>query len=72
LHDGITFEQSGKRAVVLCTEPFVVTAKNIARMMGLPEYPFAVLQHPLGSLDLTQVKARAEVAYRQALAILLG
>ena len=72
MHDGITFEQSGKRAVVLCTEPFVVTAKNIARMMGLPEYPFAVLQHPLGSLDVTQIKQRAEAAYRQALPILLA
>jgi hypothetical protein len=72
LHDGISFEQHGKRAVVLCTTPFVVTAKNIARLMGLPDYPFAVLEHPLGSLGHAQVKQRAQHAYEQALPILLG
>ena len=32
----MTFEQLGKRALVLCTHPFEVTAKNIARTIGLP------------------------------------
>jgi|TARA_B100000405_G_scaffold67501_1_gene46190 hypothetical protein len=71
LHDGITFEQSGKRAVVLCTIPFEVTAKNIARMMGLPNYPFTLLDHPLGSKTYNEVKALALVAYQQSLPILL-
>jgi hypothetical protein len=72
LHDGITFEQNGNRAVVLCTTPFEVTARNIARMMGLPEYPFALLNHPLGSKTLTEVRVLAEEAYKQSLSILLG
>jgi hypothetical protein len=71
LHDGISFEQLGKRAVVLCTEPFEVTAKNIARIMGLPTYPFLMLQHPIGSCTLPELRERAEAAYRQALPILL-
>jgi hypothetical protein len=71
LHDGISFEQLGKRAVVLCTEPFEVTAKNIARIMGLPTYPFLMLQHPIGSCTLPELRERAEEAYRQALPILL-
>ncbi|OUX41167.1 MAG: hypothetical protein CBE21_05885 [Proteobacteria bacterium TMED261] len=71
MHDGITFEQSGKRAVVLCTKPFEVTARNIARMMGLPDYPFTLLEHPLGSKTLDEVKALAQTAYTQALPILL-
>jgi hypothetical protein len=71
LHDGISFEQLGKRAVVLCTEPFEVTAKNIAKIMGLPTYPFMKVQHPIGSCTIAELKARAEVGYRQALAILL-
>ena len=71
MHDGISFEQLGKRAVVLCTEPFEVTAKNIARIMGLASYPFLLVQHPIGSCTLPELKARAEVAYQQALAILL-
>ena len=70
MHDGISFEQLGKRALVLCTDPFEVTAKNIARMMGLPDYPFMMVEHPIGSRTLPEIKARAEVAYRQALPIL--
>jgi hypothetical protein len=61
----------GKRAVVLTTEPFEVTAKNIARILGLADYPFTKVQHPIGSCTTAELKARAEVAYQQALAILL-
>ena len=71
MHDGISFEQLGKRAVVLCTEPFEVTAKNIARIMGLPSYPFLKVQHPIGSCGPAELKARAEAAYQHALRILL-
>jgi hypothetical protein len=70
LHDGITFEQTGKRAVVLCTVPFEVTARNIARMMGLADYPFVILDHPLGSLTRAQIVERAAEASRQAIDIL--
>ena len=57
--------------MVVCTEPFAVTAKNIARVLGLPDYPFLKLQHPIGSCTLSELKARAEVAYRQAVPVLL-
>lgn len=56
---------------MLCTEPFEVTAKNIARVLGLPTYPFLMLQHPIGSCTPPEIKERAEVAYKQALPILL-
>lgn len=71
MHDGISFEQLGKRALVLCTEPFEVTARNIARIMGLPDYPFLLVQHPIGSCTVPELKLRAEVAYRQGLPILM-
>ena len=71
MHDGISFAQLGKRALVICTEPFEVTVKNIARMLGLPDYPFIMVEHPIGSRTLPELKARAEVAYTQALPILL-
>ena len=57
---------------MLCTEPFEVTAKNIARIMGLATYPFLMVQHPIGSCTLPELKERAEAAYRQALPILLN
>ena len=56
---------------MLCTEPFEVTARNIARVLGLADYPFLMVRHPIGSCTLGELKARAEVAYTQALPILL-
>ena len=72
MHDGISFEQLGKRAIVLCTEPFEVTARNIARMMGLPDYPFVMVEHPIGSRTLPEIRVLAESAYEQAVPILGG
>ena len=70
MHDGISFEQFGKRAVVICTEPFEITARNIARMLGMPDYPFVMLEHPIGSRTPEELKQLAQVAYQQALPIL--
>lgn len=64
-------EELGKRTVVLCTTPFEVTSRNIARVLGLPDYPFALLAHPLGSLTHAEVEARADVAAEMAERILL-
>ena len=47
--------------MVLCTTPFEVTARNIARVLGLPDYPFLTVQHPIGSCTLAELKARAEI-----------
>jgi hypothetical protein len=57
LHDGIIYEQFGKPAVVLCTTPFEVTARNIARMLGLPDYSFALLKHPWAVVPSNKLKA---------------
>ncbi len=70
MHDGISFEQLGKRAIVICTEPFEVTARNMARMLGLPDYPFVMVEHPIGSRRPAEIETLAEAAYRQALPIL--
>lgn len=56
--------------MVLCTEPFEVTAKNIARVLGLASYPFLMVKHPIGSCTLPELKERAEAAYAQAVKIL--
>jgi len=70
VHDGIKFEQMGKRAVVLCTQPFEVTSANIARIMGIPDYPFALLEHPLGSCTEQALEARVDAAVDAAIGIL--
>lgn len=40
--------------------------------MGLPNYPFVVIDHPLGSLPQQALETRAIAAYQQAQAIFTG
>ena len=70
MHDGISFEQLGKPALVICTQPFVLTGKNIARALGLPSYPFALVDHPIGSRTVAELRERAAVAFQQGIEIL--
>lgn len=72
MHDGITVEKQGKPAAVICTEPFVVTGKMMARIQGNPEYPFAVLPHPLTALTDEQLWERARQALPQVMQLLVG
>ena len=44
----------------------------MARLLNVPDYPFIVVDHPLGSLTPEQVCSRAEHAYEQGLKILKG
>ena len=72
MHDGISFEQLGKPALVICTTPFEKTGRNIARALGVPDYPFAMVDHPIGSRTVDELKARAQAAFEQGLGILTG
>ena len=39
---------------------------------GLPDYGFAVVEHPIGSLTADGVRQRAEAALPQVVALLAG
>ncbi len=70
MHDGISYEQHGNPAVVICTHPFEKTADNIARALNLPGYRYVMVEHPIGSRTLPELKARALDAYQQGVEIL--
>ncbi len=72
MHDGLTLEKKGTPTAVICTEPFTGTAKMMSKLLGIPEYPFVVVDHPLGSLTQEEIKDRAKIALPQILKILLG
>jgi hypothetical protein len=50
----------------------VQSAKAQAAICGNPDYPFAVVAHPIGSLTPAELQARAAAALPQVLAILTG
>lgn len=72
MHDAITLEKRRIPAALVCTDQFIVTAKAMARIQGLPDYPFAVVPHPMGSLAQDNTRQRAEQALPQVIELLLG
>jgi hypothetical protein len=72
LHDGIELDRRGVPAAVICTDQFVASARAQAAICGNPDYPFAVVAHPIGSLTPAELRARAEAALPQVIAILTG
>jgi len=72
VHDGITFEQYGKPGLVLCTHPFDPTGRMIAKTLGMPDFRYALVDHPIGSTVIEGLQARALDAYQQGRSILLG
>jgi hypothetical protein len=72
VHDGIELEKRGVPAAVICTEPFISSAKAISRIGGIPDYPFIVVPHPLGSLAPETLRERAMMAAPEVLRILLA
>tara|TARA_B100001013_G_scaffold324288_1_gene235694 strand:- start:606 stop:830 length:225 start_codon:yes stop_codon:yes gene_type:complete len=71
VHDGIKFEKNGVPAAVICTEPFITSGAAMAKLGGIPDYPFAITNHPLGSLDQDTLKNRARELAPRIVEILL-
>ena len=72
MHDGIELAKKGVPAAVICTEPFVSSGKAMSKLGGIPDYPFVVLPHPLGSLTPEGLRERAIQAAPEVLRILLA
>ena len=53
------------------TDTFAPTARAMAEACGIPAYPFAVIPHPIANNDDATLRAKAEDAVRQCVAILL-
>jgi len=72
LHDAISAEKAGIPATAIITDRFVQTAKVMAQVSGMPEYPFAVIAHPISNNGDAVLREKAESAVRQCVSILLG
>lgn len=71
MHDALLAEQRGIRATAIITDRFVQTARAMAEVSGRPEYPFAVIPHPISHNTAAVLRAKAEAAVQQCVAILL-
>jgi hypothetical protein len=69
LHDAITAEKAGIPATAIITDRFTETAQMMAQVSGMPDYPVAVIPHPISNNSEAVLRAKAEDAVRQCLAI---
>jgi len=72
VYDSMKLEALGVPAIAICTEPFESGAQAIANLGGMPDYPFALIQHPIGSLTPEQIRERAVEATPQIISSLLA
>jgi hypothetical protein len=70
LHDAIAAERLGIPAVAIMTDRFVRTAEVVAQVNGLPDYPFAVIEHPVANNDDEALRKKAELAVEQLVPLL--
>jgi hypothetical protein len=62
LADGIVLERAGVPAVSICTDAFVVPARAMAGVYGVPEFEFVTIPHPIASLGPDEIAASVREA----------
>ena len=72
MHDVLAFEDRGIPTVLLCTEPFMNSARDHAEAFGNPDYQAVRVGHPLASLKPDEAQARADEAFERVIAALTG
>jgi hypothetical protein len=72
MHDVLAFEDRGIPTVLLCTEPFMNSARDHAEAFGNPDYHAVRVGHPLASLRPEQARERADEALAGVIAVLTG
>jgi hypothetical protein len=60
LHDAVTAERLNVPALAVMTERFVSAAELMSRVLGMRDYPFMVIPHPISSVADAALRAMAE------------
>jgi hypothetical protein len=61
LHDAITAERLNIPALGVMTARFVSAAELMARVLGMPGYPFVVIPHPVSSASDSELRDMAAI-----------
>ncbi|HSE91945.1 MAG TPA: hypothetical protein VLF19_01465 [Methylomirabilota bacterium] len=70
MHDAIAAESRGIPAVAVMTDRFVPSARAVAELNGLPDYPFVVIAHPIANDGDEALRSKAEAAVTRIVALL--
>jgi hypothetical protein len=72
LHDAITAERQGVPAIGVMTTRFVSAAEMMCRVLGMPNYKFVVIGHPISSASQEMLALYARATIGQARQLLLS
>ena len=67
----MTAERLGVPAFSVMTTRFTSAAEMMSRVLGLPDYPFATIGHPVSSATDEDLRAMARVAIDQGTRLLV-
>ena len=67
----MTAEKEGVPAVGVMTTRFVSAAEMMGKVLGMPGYQFATIEHPVSSASDAELAARARAAIDQGLRMLV-
>jgi hypothetical protein len=70
MHDALAAEIRGIPAVAVMTDRFEPTARAVAELNGLPDYPYVVIPHPIANNSDDELRAKAEAAIERVVALL--
>ena len=70
--DVIFLERRGVPSAAICTDALQASANAMAALHGAPGYRYAIVPHPVSSLDADGLRAHAALAAPQVLEILRG
>ncbi len=56
--------------MAIITDAFVQTARSVARLQGLPDYPFVVVEHPIADNPDELLRAKAARAVAEGIKLL--
>ena len=64
-------ERQGIPAVGVMTTRFVSAARLMAKVLGMPDYPFVVIEHPISNVGNKGLEARARAVLAEIKASLV-
>ena len=70
MHDALAAEDRGIPAVAVMTDRFAETARGVAELNGLPDYPFAVIAHPIANASDEDLRVNAEEVVQRLIPLL--
>ena len=65
-------ERAGVPAVSICTDAFVVPARAMADVYGVPDFDFVTIPHPIASLGPAEIEANLREVVSDVVRILMG